>query len=99
MTHPFVECVERELAIRKSVYSERVRSGRMDKAVARREYDKMEAVLQFLRLCEERFSAEEEYQPKHPKILDITERMARGNSEARDLWFEWNKKDKVSGEE
>lgn len=44
-----IECVEREIVLRRRVYADRVKKGRMSKAAARREYDTMRAVLATLK--------------------------------------------------
>ena len=43
-----IKCVRRELALRKNVYSKRVKQGKMTPDEARREYDLMQGVLETL---------------------------------------------------
>ena len=44
-----IKCVERELVMRRRVYKRRVEEGRMDQAMADREIEAMEAVLETLK--------------------------------------------------
>lgn len=83
--HPFVECVERELAIKKSDLSHLVKSGRMSKEVARKEYDRFARLVDFIRACEIRYDGEANYDPERPSPK-ATEAMASGDCEMRRLW-------------
>lgn len=94
MPHPLVTCIEREMEIRRAAYSKAVKSGRMDPKVARAEYDRMDAVLTFLRACDRRFSAEITYD-KGDQGMKVLEDIAQGDAEARTIWFNWSSKEEA----
>lgn len=93
MSHVFVETLERELALRKNAYSKAVREGRMRPETARAEYDRMQAVLDFIRALELRYDGEDRYgetPEPHPAVLQA---MAQGDGEARRLWNAWKRQE------
>ena len=49
-----IECVERELRMRRRVYARRVEAGTMTKSLADREIAAMEAVLETVRAAEQK---------------------------------------------
>lgn len=93
MSHVFVETLERELALRKAAYSKAVREGRMRPETARAEFDRMQAVLDFVRAHQLRYDGEDRYgetPEPHPAAVQA---IAQGDSEARRLWNAWKRQD------
>ncbi len=90
--HPFVEAMEMLIARSRLSLREAVNSGRVTPKLARAEYDKLQAMKEFMEACQLRYDAERAYTYNGsypPDNSPILQHIAQGDGNMRLLWEKW----------